>query len=64
MAKKKTQKKEKEESTFDMVEYVQEMEIPVWIKTGFLYHTEVKKLNLKSEKELMKEFDKFMKGVE
>ena len=47
-----------------MVEYVQEMEIPVWIKTGFLYHTEVKKLNLKSEKELMKEFDKFMKGVE
>ena len=57
-------KKEKTDKApeFNTDEYVQGMDIPVWIKTGFLYHTEVKKLTFKSEKELTKEFEKFMKG--
>lgn len=49
---------------FDYETSIEEMEIPVWLKKGFLYHINDKKVKFKSEKDLEKEFDKFMKGVE
>ena len=47
---------------FDYEAAIQEMEIPIWVKAGFIFHINDKKLKIKSEKDLKNEFDKFMKG--
>lgn len=58
-------KKEEEETTqsFNVIEALQEMEIPNYIISGFLYRIKEKNLTFKSEKDLEKAYDKFMKGV-
>lgn len=56
MAKKKTEK----EPAFDAEQTILNWEIPVWMKSGFLYYIEINKLTFKSEKELEKEYTKFL----
>lgn len=58
-------KEEVEETTesFDVIETLKEMEIPNYIISGFLYRIKEKNLTFKSEKDLEKAYDKFMKGV-
>lgn len=61
MAKKKKEEKEtKKESGFDAEQTVLDWEIPVWMKSGFLYYIEINKLTFKSEKDLEKEYTKFL----
>lgn len=57
-------KEKKGEEVFDYETSILNMNIPSWLQDGFLYHIADKKLEFKSEKDLEKEFDKFMKGVE
>ena len=61
MAKKKNEDKNKSETkaSFNTNEYIEAMDIPVWVKAGFLYYIEINNLTFKSEKELEKEYTKF-----
>lgn len=61
MAKKKKEEKEtKNASSFDAEQCVLNWDIPVWMKSGFLYYIEINKLTFKSEKDLEKEYTKFL----
>ena len=57
MAKKKEDKETK--TSFNTEECVMGWDIPVWVKSGFLYYIEINNLTFKSEKELEKEYTKF-----
>ena len=59
MAKKKKEEKEPKKD-FDAETTVLNWDIPVWMKSGFLYYIEINKLTFKSEKDLEKEYTKFL----
>lgn len=65
MAKKKEETKEvkKEvETSFNISEAVEALPDTDYLKAGFLYHIKTKNIPIKSENELIKQFDKF-KGL-
>lgn len=48
---------------FDYIKAIEDMEIPTYLKKGFIYRINEKDIKIKSEKDLEKEFNKFIKGV-
>ena len=59
MAKKKKEEETKKKPVFDAEKTVLNWEVPVWMKSGFLYYIEINKLTFNYEKELEKEYTKF-----
>lgn len=56
---KKNEKVKETKTSFNTEEAVMAWDVPVWMKSGFLYYIEINKLTFKSEKELEKEYTKF-----
>lgn len=58
MTRKKTENK-KEDSAFNWETYLDTMEVSSSLKAGFVYYIKTNNINIQSENDLNKEFNKF-----
>lgn len=56
-------KKEEEVVEYDFMETILSMQIPDFLKAGFIYRIKEKNLTFTSEKDVEKAYNKFYKGV-